>query len=115
MANNKLSIRADSNFGKKLVEQAVEEYKEAAVKQVVGVVQEILVYIDREKENIETSQENISVLEAKVKALEKGEFKLSKFGVITFEDEKLQKAVNKGAGSCPNCGYGNSGVKPGVR
>jgi hypothetical protein len=106
-----LTLKGNVELGKKLVDRAVEEHKDQMMKQVVGFVQEILAYIEIQKTEKAKCDENIEGLEEKIKALERGEFKLGRDGIILFDDPELQKATVRGPSSCPNCGFG-SGVRP---
>ena len=93
-----------ARFGKALVERAAEVNKECLEKSVIGHVQTILMQLQKQRDYALNVQTNIKLLEAKVKALEAGEFTLSNYGVITFTDSELQNGVIEMA-ECTNCGY----------
>lgn len=104
-----------ADFGKKLVEAAVGEHKEQMKKKVIGLVQEILVYIEAQRDEKARCDKNLVTLQGKITALENGEFSINRAGTITFNDESLQKSTVQGPNTCSNCGFGRSGVTPGVR
>ena len=93
----------NKELGKALLEKAQTANRESLEKSVVGHVEAILMQIHKQTQYAENAQDNIKLLQAKVDALKRGEFKLSPYGVISFDDEKLEKGV-VGMLECVNCG-----------
>jgi 2,4-dienoyl-CoA reductase-like NADH-dependent reductase (Old Yellow Enzyme family) len=106
-----LSIRGNAEFGKKLVEAAIEDHKDKTQKAIVGFVQEIMSHLEKQREQVENAKEQVALLEAKLKAVEEGKFDLARTGKVTFHDPELQKKAAVGQPTCPNCGFGNPTVR----
>lgn len=99
-----LTGKGNKEIGKALINKAQEENKKTLEGQVVGHVGTIMMQLRKMHEYKENVESNISLLQRKIQAVNDGEFTLSPYGVITFNDKELQEAVI-GLIECKNCGY----------
>jgi len=99
-----LTGKGTKEFGQALIQKAQEENKKTLEGQVVGHVGTIMMQLRKMHEYKENVDNNITLLQRKIQALNDGEFTLSPYGVITFNDKELQEAVI-GLIECKNCGY----------
>lgn len=100
-----LTTIGNKEFGAGLLAAAQKENREALQRATVGKVQEVLVALSKQRDYMRQCEKNIAMLQAKVKAFEAGEFTVSTYGVITFNDKELEKGVVRML-ECKNCGYG---------
>lgn len=102
---NGLVKQGNKALGKGLIAAANAKNRENLQGQVISKVQEILVQITKQGDYIAQSEANITLLKAKLAAIEAGEFCVSTYGnVITFTDPELNKGVVSML-ECTNCGY----------
>lgn len=100
-----LTTAGGKELGKGLIEAAQKQNREAFQSAVVGHVQTILVQLSKQRDYRASVDANIALLEAKARAIEAGEFTVSTYGAITFNDKALQEGVVS-MRECTNCGYG---------
>jgi hypothetical protein len=101
-----LTTTGNKGLGTGLIERAQAANRESLETHVVNRVQEYLVSIQKQRDYIAASENNITLLRRRLEAIEAGEFTLNVYGnVMTFNDDALNKAQVR-MPECVNCGFG---------
>jgi len=99
-----LTVKGNADFGKALVEAAVQANKDALQKRVVSTIGDLLKQVERNKLNLEQAQQQVDRLNGMVKALKTGQFTLNQNGQITYNNAEYNGQMNW-ISACAQCGY----------
>lgn len=101
----------DAKFGNFLLELAQEKNRESLQDTAVNSVRELLDKLQKQRNYLTQTEENIVFLQKKISAIQVGEFSFTDRGVLVLNDKQLNRE-HVGIGECSNCGYNNNKGKP---
>ena len=97
-------VAGTAKFGKLLVEEAAKANADELKRRVIGTISQKLTQIEQQKYFIAQAKTTLECFENQIKALQAGQFTMTKAGAVSFTDDELNKQLAC-AVRCQQCGY----------